>query len=275
MKRTFANALITFGCWTGVSIARTQSNAGQSADIDGAIAVAAVCILLGAHLRRQAEAEVGAAQLEAGRARRHGGGEIYFAERQNAKSFVLYLRAPESSSEFKLVLPGAAGATGGCSAPRSDALECLLFAAMKLNLPNSVVGGEPSNDADWKGAVARAIKLADWILVVPTANDGGVWQLREILRQDALARTIFVMPSHDFAWASKSSAEPPRDGAYDEIWRHDMLELTAQLGLQFPHYDPWGAFFTFSARSSPPRVAQFPYQCTQELLAERLRLLIF
>ena len=151
-------------------------------------------------------------------------------------------------------------------------IEALSIPVLALGKPGEAYGaGRILSDEDnWRTVVVELLRRASIIICIPSGHVGTQWELDEILRNQYLGKTIFLMPC-----APKEAprhAHPRRRGALGDRYRRDLGPLPVQRwaserdaqfkfknnlkddwgcviaymdghGLQIPSYDRMGLMF--------------------------------
>ena len=161
--------------------------------------------------------------------------------------------------------------------PDTDTLERMIADAFSRTCPLVGAGDKGGRDLgaataglldDWQPRISEAIRAASWIVLVPSANAGTLWEIGEILRSRALARTIFIMPP----------SEPPMSFLgtvpYGELWSRAARACAREHGLLIPPYDPAGRIFSLDpATRRVGREAGFDLRSPRALAAAINRVL--
>lgn len=87
-------------------------------------------------------------------------------------------------------------------------------------------------DDDWKAMFQRLIKDARWIVMIPSGQGETRWELQQLVAQDYLHKTIFLMPPALKAGGIDIAA----------YWAQAREGLVAD-GVQLPHYTDAGQLF--------------------------------
>lgn len=127
--------------------------------------------------------------------------------------------------------------------PGSDTIERILSDAIKETYPlvglgdnQSLLGaGLAKTHDDWKATIHAAIKSAKLIFTIPSASDGTLWEIKEIIATEALDKTIMIMPST--RWLIYKS------GNYSTTWEAARERISEACGATIPAYDPIGGIF--------------------------------
>lgn len=191
---------------------------------------------------------------------------------QTVPAYTLYLRPftltdklpgqPLSHQEFEDA-PG----------PEHLDLETLLHRTFRPHLDFIAAGrdseylgaGRITLDEKWRDDIERLSVAATLIVLVPSANDGTLWEMRMLRRRNLLDRTVFVMPE---TLASPSTVVVERrllgesfdgaDGYRLEAHHVDLARAWQEaraaaslMGMELPPYDPRGMLFTLGPDGHP------------------------
>jgi hypothetical protein len=203
--------------------------------------------------------------------------------------FSLYLRPFLTTDHLPAqVLPSERRAGSDGRAEHLD-LETILYRALDkrcelvgLGKPTDIADGAARVVADpdhWKAVAKRLISEAAFIILVPSAQRGTLWEVEELQRGGHLGKTIFVMPEQqrtqpDGVVVRTQQAKPWQNsltGTGVTVFspsRHHLnvaaewgraRTALAGRGIALPSYNASGAFFTVSADDGKPtQVAPAP-----------------
>jgi hypothetical protein len=96
---------------------------------------------------------------------------------------------------------------------------------------------------DWQPVVAKAIQTASWIVIIPSAQPGTLWEIGKLQDCGALGKTIFVMPP---------SADPISYSGpvpLSRLWASAREACEREYGMMLPAYDRYGALFRIDPRT--------------------------
>lgn len=114
----------------------------------------------------------------------------------------------------------------------ADAVEptCPLLAVGERGGLDFSFGATGQRLNDWQQKISIAIETADLIILIPGADEGVIWEVGEIIKQEALSRTLFIMP--------------PLYGS--ENWKKTTDKINHHHQISLPKHTIYGAIFTFS-----------------------------
>jgi len=97
------------------------------------------------------------------------------------------------------------------------------------------IGNVEVKEDRWTDVITSFIEHAELIIVVPAANNGTYWEMREIIRLQALRKTVFIMPS----------AEDDDLDSVKGFWQLSTAAM-ARLELEAPDYDSGGCYILYN-----------------------------
>ena len=94
-----------------------------------------------------------------------------------------------------------------------------------------------SRDEDhvWKNKISYLMMECIPIFILPSSNQGTVWEMTRAKELGVLSKTIFIMPAGD----------QNRNKEYREYWDYHAERLKVLLGVELPKYYSSGAWFRF------------------------------
>ena len=137
--------------------------------------------------------------------------------------------------------------------PGTDALERMLADAVQPTSPLIGLGahgdiefgpGTAGFVPDWKNNIADAMKDAAYIFIVPSANEGTLWEVGEIKNRDYVHKTVFIMPP------TVSPFKFIGDGDYKEFWEAARTACAREHQIELPRYKPEGSLFLIDGKSA-------------------------
>lgn len=136
--------------------------------------------------------------------------------------------------------------------PGKDALERLFADALARTAPLIGLGGHGDVELgpglagfieNWHERVENAMKHAAYIFVIPSANEGTLWEIGILKSQDYFEKTVFIMPP----------SVPPfkftGDGQYKDFWEAARLTCASELHIELPPYREKGGIFLMKDRA--------------------------
>lgn len=162
-------------------------------------------------------------------------------------AFSLFLRPFDTTGKLKIEkAPGNLFSWEQYDRPGIDALERMLADAVAdtarligLGTRGDVEFGPGTAGfvADWKSKVEQAAQSASYIFVVPSANEGTLWEIGLIKQRGYFAKSVFIMPP----------TVPPFKfdgvGEYKEVWKLARLACRSAHQIELPIYDSGGCMF--------------------------------
>jgi hypothetical protein len=125
-----------------------------------------------------------------------------------------------------------------------------------LGRPGEHVGAGrvAATDADWKSVFQRLVKDARWIVMVPSHEGETHWEVRQLVEQEYLRKTVFLMPP------------TLRPGSVDiaSHWAEARARLAAD-GVHLPPYTSAGQLFRLGWQGRWQRSRYLPRLTTKEL----------
>ena len=202
--------------------------------------------------------------------------------RVEVRPFSLYLRPFASTDRLPAQPVPDDDLAAGDSFPTHLDVESLLARGLRKDCPLIALGREGEMregagrvrvaDDRWRDAVAHLAARATFQVIVPSANPGTLWELERLVRDEHLAKTLFVMPEElsqapSGVWTTTEDDRPfdagvrryrGEDHVYDFAgeWAA-ATERAEPLGIHLPPYARAGALFVLDpssgrlARSAP------------------------
>jgi hypothetical protein len=202
------------------------------------IVLGAVVIAAGTGLIRKGEQTIQ-------KTRDLGAQEIF--KNPEGKRFSLYLRPFETSGTFVI------GTTTGkifdfaeYDRPGAEALERLFADAFRRTAPLVGLGGHGDIEfgpgtagfiPNWKEEIVKAMVATTYIIVVPSANLGTLWEIGEIRARNFYFKSIFIMPP------DAKFRNMPGVPDYAEPWQAARTSCMREFGMLLPPYEAKGAIF--------------------------------
>jgi hypothetical protein len=152
---------------------------------------------------------------------------------------------------------------------KSRDLEAFLARAFETYQPLIALGkpGEhigagriETDDASWQEKIDLLLKYAATIVMIPSYREGTLWEVDWLRANDALVRTLFLLPPTD------------SDTGLDvkSHWEQTAARFR-DYGIILPPFDRRGAMFYIQPDGRPGRVENFPKKLRVGLVREILR----
>jgi hypothetical protein len=185
--------------------------------------------------------------------------------------FTLYLRPFSTTDRLEAQYQGS---PYQFEVPTHLDLESLLTRAMRKKCPLVALGREGDihegagritvPTEDWQEAITRLASHAAILVIVPSARQGTLWELKHLADNGLLSRTLFVMPEQprttpsgvlrtiesDRLFEAGIRTYNEADHTFDivEEWAK-ATEACNEIPLHLPAYSPAGALFTLDQTS--------------------------
>jgi len=189
--------------------------------------------------------------------------------------FALFLRPFQSTDHLPAQpLPPSLGG-GGESFPTHLDVESLLARALRKECPLIALGREGEmqegagratvSEHDWQDVIARLAHHAAFLVIVPSAHRGTLWELARLVRLELLGKTLFLMPEQlreapsgvwyttedDRLFDAGVRQYSASEHQYDFAAEWAAASASAQpLGIHLPPYAPAGALFVMDPQTS-------------------------
>lgn len=152
-----------------------------------------------------------------------------------------------SRTEMPMFAIGVGVSEGPSLFEQNAELESLIERALRdagtllaLGRPGEAMGAGrlPTEEGEWRHAVALLMDASTICLVVPSAHLGTLWEIKELVERGHLRKCcIFMPPTID-------------ERSYSGEWKAAQDALRGLLEL--PDYSPQGGFFRFSSNEREP-----------------------
>jgi len=248
------NLLIWFGLYNiyYISIGRTQWT--SSGETFTTLAYALPMIMAGAWMLYEHE---GGAQAELEKAVE----KLLDQNNKNPEKFYLYLRPFDSTNAYKITSSHLnVFSFEYWERDGFDDIERLIARALRptayfiaLGKPNEHRGAARilTTEENWQDAVSKLSKQAKLIFILPSFRPGTYWELKNLLRNGWLEKTIFFMPPTNNAWYSSDSL------VVEDDWSKTQSAFL-NLGLTLPDATPEGALFKLASPEGPMTLMPLP-----------------
>ena len=134
-------------------------------------------------------------------------------------------------------------------------LETMLAYSIAPTLPLLALGkpGEhlgsgriQTTDEHWREEILQLMDAARLILIIPSHRGGTLWEISTLRERSYFEKTIFIMPPElEF-----------HGGKYSSDWQK-TITAAQEVGVEFPHHIPAGAFFRLSGNGEFEDYAPF------------------
>jgi len=167
------------------------------------------------------------------------------------KPFVLYLRPFGSTDAFKVrVLHGKSTREYELEKELSRATRPFgPLIALGESLEHVGAGRIKSTDVDWQEVVSRLMRKALLIVIVPSSSPGTFWEIKQLLAENWIAKTVFIDAPNNSATAFTQETE----------WG-EIVRLLSGRGYQLPADDPKGRLIFFGASQSPQFIERLNFR---------------
>lgn len=144
-----------------------------------------------------------------------------------------FRREPVATSLFEVVFMD-----------RREELEALLFEGFQrhgkligIGRPREHLGAGRvlATDDTWQELIADLLPRAQWVILIPSTNEGTLWEVELLKRENHLANTVVILPQQTIIEGEKGGWLKPNTQSKIDLsdWRQDAEEALARAGYVF------------------------------------------
>jgi hypothetical protein len=166
--------------------------------------------------------------------------------------FYLYLRPFDTTGKFHIAAraPNLFN-TEQYKRPGQNSLERVCADALKKIAPLIGLGGRGEIECgpgsaglvdDWRIKISQAMQTATFSFIIPSANEGTLWEFGEINSKQLFSKTIIIMPpsTGDFVFVGEDD--------YKTLWEAARTACSQRYGIDLPEYAARGALLPYDQR---------------------------